>query len=263
MTATGYLHTLTPEPADPVEYRIRLDEAEIPLNPALGRTIRIAFQGEKACIHCGRKIKKTFASGFCYPCFTTLPETDLCYVKPSLCHFHQGTCRDATFGKSYCMQAHYVYLALSSEVKVGITRKPHAVRRWLDQGAVAALPIAEVPDRKTAGELELHLAQFISDKTDWRKMLKDEIADADLLSVRQELVARIPEEFRTYLLADGEVYTFRYPRLEQAGKIRSLNLDKQDEIQGTLVGIKGQYLILDHGVFNVRKHAGYKVVLEC
>ncbi|WP_153944945.1 DUF2797 domain-containing protein, partial [Acinetobacter baumannii] len=70
----------------------------------------------------------------------------------------------------HCMIPHYVYLALSSGVKVGLTRKNNEKKRWVDQGAVRAIPIAEVPTRKMAGELEVYLTQYVADKTDWRKM---------------------------------------------------------------------------------------------
>jgi hypothetical protein len=33
-------------------------------------------------------------------------------------------------------------------------------------------------------------------------------------------------------------------------------------IEGTLMGIKGQYLIFDTGVINIRKYAGYHLALS-
>lgn len=258
----GYLRPLQHQSSEPITYVATIDQTRIPLNPLLGKTVHISFMGEKSCCHCGRKIKKTYNSGYCYRCFKVLPENDLCIVKPHLCHFHHGTCRDNTFGEQSCMQAHYVYLALSSEVKVGITRKTNALRRWVDQGAIAALPIAEVPTRKAAGELEVHLSQYVTDRTNWRKMLKNEVVEQNLLDVRDSLQEKIPEKFHPYLINNSTVHRFTYPQITVPEKIISLNLDKQPEVSGSLLGIKAQYLILDTGVINIRRHSGYKVRLS-
>ncbi|WP_309866057.1 DUF2797 domain-containing protein [Desmospora profundinema] len=243
----------------PVRYRLSLGEESVELNTLLGDEIQIRFEGEKACRHCGRRIRKTYNQGYCYPCFRDLAENDLCIVKPHQCHFHEGTCRDESFGNAHCMQPHLVYLALSSGVKVGITRKTNAYNRWMNQGAVKAVPIAEVPTRKESGELELHLSQYLSDRTDWRRMLKNEIEERDLLQVREEILPHIPERFHPFLLEGEEVCRFRYPLLSTPEKIKTINLDKQEEVRGRLLGIKAQYLILDIGVFNVRKFTGYRV----
>lgn len=259
MKEIGFLRPLQHQYAHPITYYALLDQTQIPLNPLLGNKIHITYMGEKACCHCGRKIKKTYNNGYCYRCFKVLPENDLCIVKPNLCHFDQGTCRDDTFGEQYCMQKHYVYLALSSDVKVGITRKENAFRRWMDQGAVSALPIAELPNRKSAGELEIYLSQYVADRTNWRKMLKNVIVPKNLEEVRESLYEVIPEKFQTYLLTDEPVQQFTYPSLATPEKITALNLDKEPKVTGLLLGIKAQYLILDTGVLNMRRHAGYKV----
>lgn len=260
MKLIGFLQALEHEPAQPIHYWLRLDTERIPLNELLGHQIEISFMDEYHCIYCGRKTKKFYGkNNSCYPCYRDLPENDLCIVKPELCHYHQGTCRDASFGEHFCMQPHIVYLALSSDVKVGITRKANKMKRWIDQGATQAMAIMEVPSRKDAGEIEIFLAQYVKDKTNWRKMLKSETADCDLLATRAELVDKLPERYHHYLLPDPEIISFTYPALSSLEKITSLNLEKQATISGTLLGIKAQYLILDSGVFQVRKHAGYKV----
>lgn len=262
MQHMGCLKALQHQVQDPISYFLRVDHHVIPMNQVIGENIRIRFKGEIYCIHCGRRMKKGYRSGSCFKCFRDLPENDLCMVKPELCHYDQGTCRDHIFGETHCMQPHYVYLALSSDVKVGITRKGSAFKRWVDQGAVAALPIAEVPTRKDAGFLEVHLSQFLSDKTNWRRMLKNEIVDRDLWEVREELKEKIPVSFQPWLLKEPKLYRFTYPQTMVPSKITSLNLDKQSEVTGQLMGIKGQYLILDTGVLNVRKFSGYNVLLE-
>lgn len=160
------------------------------------------------------------------------------------------------------MVPHYVYLALSSDVKVGLTRKTNVPKRWIDQGAVKAIPIAELPTRKMAGELEVALSKHLPDKTNWRKMLKNDIADADLFAVRDSIIDHVPEPFRPFMLNETELVDVVYPILEELDKIKSVSLDKQEVVEGRLVGIKGQYLLLGEGVFHIGKHTGYKVNLE-
>jgi hypothetical protein len=260
---TGYLTPLTHKPSSPVTYYLSLGDESITLNEMLGETIQLTFLGEKSCCFCGRKIKKTYNNGYCYPCFTSLAQNDLCIVKPELCHYHSGTCRDQAFGEKHCHQAHYVYLALSSDVKVGITRKENAINRWINQGAIAAVPIMEVPYRKVAGEVEIHLAKYLKDKTNWRKMLKNEYTETDLLQVKQQMIPLIPEEYQSYLLPDQSIQQFTYPSLQVPSKIVPLNLDKKPSIKGELIGIKAQYLLFKNGeVVNIRKHTGYKVSLH-
>jgi hypothetical protein len=260
---TGFLEPLKHRPARPVQYELKVDDQVIPLNDYLGSEMEIRFLDELRCRYCGRKTKKFYGNNSsCFPCFKKLPINDLCIVKPELCHFHQGTCRDNAFGEHHCMCPHIVYLALSSDIKVGITRKSNRFNRWIDQGAVQALPILEVATRKDAGEAEVFLSQFITDKTNWRKMLKNEINDADLYETRKELIKKLPERFQPYILPETEIHEFTYPQLQVPDKITSLNFKKQPAIRGTLIGIKAQYLIFDTGVFQVRKHAGYKISIS-
>jgi len=254
----GKLMDLSPSLGDGiVHYGLELDGATIPLGPLLGSWIRLSFDGEKRCIHCNRKSTKLFNSGYCWPCFQNLARNDMCQIKPHLCHY--DTCREQAWGDAHCMIPTYVYLAKSSDVKVGITR--NIPGRWMDQGAVEAVPIALVPTRKMAGDLELHLSQFIADKTNWRKMLKGEVVETSILEVRERILDLIPEDFRGYLLAGEQVRTFAYPILEMPEKIASHDLEKAPA-EGRLLGIKGNYLILNTGVLNIPKFAGYVVTLE-
>lgn len=262
MKSTGHLGKFGHTYSNPIEYTLVLGEEKISLNDWIGDGIRITFLQEIACCACGRITKKSFNNGYCYPCFKSLPENDLCIVKPHECHYHLGTCRDSAFGDQHCMVPHYVYLALSSDVKVGLTRKTNVPKRWIDQGAVKAIPIAELPTRKMAGELEVALSEHLPDKTNWRKMLKNEIAEADLFEVRNTVAELVPEEFRPFMLQETELVDLVYPILEGLDKIKSISLDKQEVIEGRLVGIKGQYLLLEEGVFHIGKHTGYKVSME-
>lgn len=264
MAFSGVLRGLDHRYGHPIEYFMALGGYQIYLNELLGEHLTFVFDQVIECVACGRIVKKTYNNGYCYPCFRDLPENDLCIVKPSLCHFDQGTCRDSTWGKQHCMRPHYVYLALSSDIKVGLTGKDNELHRWIDQGAVQAFPIAELPTRKLAGDLELHLSQYLTDKTDWRKMLREELSKEDLVKVRAEILTKIPDRFAQYVLPEQEMVELTYPMQQPAVKLKSFDLLKQPTVTGKLIGIKGQYLIFDEGVFNVRKHYGFhlSVVVE-
>lgn len=260
MGYVGYLHKMETQKEDPVIYHLTLGDERVKLNQYLGQEVKLDFLQDIACIHCGRKISKTFNSGYCYPCFTRLPENDICIVKPFLCKAEQGTCRDPEFSRGHCLIPHYVYLALSSGIKVGVTRKIHHLERWMDQGAIRAIPIAEVPNRRIAGDLELHLSQYMPDKTNWRKMLKGELeGETDLLKMREKAFSYFPEDFAAYAVNKETWVEITYPVLEVPEKIKAYDLNKQSSIQDKLIGIKGQYLIFSQGVLNVRKFSGYKV----
>ncbi len=272
MTHTGHLRKLRTAHDDPVYYHLPLDETDIPLNPLIGSEIALVHEGEIHCIACGRKTNKSFNQGYCYPCFRDLPECDSCIVKPEKCHYAAGTCRDPAWGEQHCLQDHIVYLANSSGLKVGITRASQVPTRWIDQGATQALPVFRVADRLLSGKIEVILKQHVADRTDWRKMLKGVAEPLDLPAQRDELLARCTAELdaleadegegRIARLPDAEPLTLHYPVTQYPAKVASLNLDKTPEITGTLLGIKGQYLILDSGVLNVRKFAGYRVTLS-
>jgi hypothetical protein len=254
----GFIRDLAPSLGeDTVEYHLVLGEQRIGLNRLIGAHVRLAFEGERRCIHCDRKSNKLFNNGYCWPCFQTLARNDLCQVKPHLCHYE--TCREQEWGDAHCMIPTYVYLAKSSDVKVGITR--NVPGRWMDQGAVEAVPIALVPTRKMAGDLELILSEHIADKTNWRKMLKGDVVDTPILAVRERILGLVPEDFRAYILADEAVRNFTYPVAEVPEKIASHNLEKAPA-EGRLLGIKGNYLILSTGVCNVGKFAGFLVSFE-
>jgi hypothetical protein len=193
MIMDGYLRGMTHQVTNPISYQIELGTESLNLTECIQKNISISFTGDKACIACGRKVKKLYQNGYCFPCVTTLAECDLCIVKPELCHFHLGTCRDETYGLTHCMVPHYVYLAFSSGFKVGITRKGREMTRWVDQGATEAVLLAEVPIRKTAGEMEVEIAKNMADKTNWRKMLTNNgtLPETSILSIREQVVERL------------------------------------------------------------------------
>lgn len=256
---------------DPVAYQLPVGEHLLDVNACLGRAMEIHHAGKIHCIACGRQTKKSFNQGYCYPCMQSLAECDMCIVRPELCHFAAGTCRDAPWALQHCMQDHVVYVANSSGLKVGITRHSQLPTRWMDQGATQALPIFQVNNRHLSGLVEMALKKYMSDRTDWRAMLKGEsapLALAELAKLAIQAAATDIEKIRAQYGEDSvkpvaaDMLSIHYPVMQYPTKVTSFNLDKLPEIQGRLLGIKGQYLIFDTGVINMRKYAGYQLTLR-
>lgn len=241
----------------PVEYQLPIGDEKININDLLGKKVSFSFNGDIHCVNCGRKTKKSFNQGHCFPCMRDLAACDMCIVKPELCHYDAGTCREPEWGEQHCLQDHYVYLANSSGVKVGITRATQIPTRWMDQGAIQAIKIGKVKNRLQSGIAEMALKEFVADKTNWRTMLKGEIEPIDLEEKRDELLDYWPDEVLGEPLYEEDLVEIEYPVLEYPKKITSLNLEKAPTVEGTLMGIKGQYLIFDIGVINLRKYQGY------
>ena len=269
VSVTGHLTKMQVELDQQVQYFLPLDDHREPLNALLGKQIRLEYLGDIHCIHCGRRSKKSFSQGYCYPCFTKLPQCDTCIMSPEKCHYEQGTCRDPSWGEEYCFTDHYVYLANSSGVKVGITRGSQIPIRWIDQGATQAMPIFRVKSRYQAGLIEDCLREHVADRTHWQKMLKGNSDPVDLEEIRDSIIAQSESglsaiEQKFGLLAIQRLYhqqivDINFPVLEFPEKVKSLNFDKQPIVEGVLQGIKGQYLILDTGVINIRKFTAYNV----
>lgn len=256
----------------PVQYAFRLDEQRLPVNPLLGQHLQIEFLGAIHCQHCGRKTKKSFSQGYCYPCFTKLAQCDSCIMSPERCHYAAGTCREPAWGEQFCMTDHIVYLANSSGIKVGITRASQIPTRWIDQGASQALPILRVATRQQSGLVEDLLRAEVSDRTNWRAMLKGEAEPLDLPAVRDRLLANFAEGLgqlqqqfglqALQILHDAQPVDISYPVSDYPNKIVSHDLEKTPIVEGKLLGIKGQYLMLDSGVINLRKYTAYQVAIS-
>ncbi|QPJ65529.1 MAG: DUF2797 domain-containing protein [Candidatus Nitrohelix vancouverensis] len=262
MKVSGQLRKMTYEPASPVEYFLSLDEQPTPLKDCLGKPFTMRYLGKITCINCGRATKKSYDQGYCFPCARDLPENAMCSVRPELCQHEFGNDADKEFFKAYCKVDHFVYLSLTSGVKVGVTRHFNIPDRWIDQGAVKAVVIARTPQRLYAGQIEVALAKSMSDKTNWRKMLKGETEEADLETLRESVLSRVPEELKQYTLPNETVQGLSYPVLSVPEKINSHNLDKIPEFSSILTGIKGQYLIFEDKVINLRKYTGYHVEIS-
>ncbi len=263
MLYEGVLNKMQTEFNNPIEYFLVLESNFIHINQILNRQIRINLL-DYQCLNCNQH-KKIHRQGFCYDCFYSSAKVGQWIIRPELSTAHLGIeDRDLAYEQQCQLQPHSVYLALSSDVKVGVTRKSQIPTRWIDQGASQAIEIVEVPNRYLAGITEVALKQDFSDKTNWRKMLTNQIAQMDIVQIRQTLKQRVPLEVQPYFeTTKAELTQLSYPVLQYPTKIKSLNLEKTPEFQGVLKGVKGQYLIFEDGtVFNVRSNEGALVSIE-
>lgn len=268
----GALDKMSARLESPVQYAFRLGDSQVPVNPLIGKTVRLEYLGEIFCSHCGRKTKKSFAQGYCYPCFTKLAQCDSCIMSPEKCHFEDGSCREPEWGERFCMTDHVVYLANSSGAKVGITRATQVPTRWIDQGARQALPIMRVATRQQSGFVEDLLRSQVTDRTNWRALLKGEAEPLDLVAIREQIfdacaegIVALQQRFGLQAIQpviDMAPIEISYPVEAYLAKITSFDLDKTPVVEGTLQGIKGQYLIFDTGVINVRKFTAYQLAIS-
>lgn len=260
MIYEGVLTKMQTEFSNPIQYYLVFENSFLSLNQLLGKPMEISFLGYQ-CLNCGKK-KKIFRQGFCYDCFMSSAAAGDWIMKPELSTAHLNIeDRDLDYEKRVQLQPHIVYLALSSEVKVGVTRGTQVPTRWIDQGAVQAIPIVEVPNRYLAGITEVALKNHYADKTNWQKMLKNDVPQVDLLQEKASLKYLIPKEVQEFYHVDKtDLFEIHYPVLQYPSKVTSLSLDKTPNFQGKLNGIKGQYLLFEDGtVFNVRTFEGYVV----
>ncbi len=256
------------------KYTLPIGEHLVDMNPLIGRQVRVSFAQEIYCVHCKTKTKKSFNQGYCYRCLITLAQCDSCMIKPENCHYHLGTCREPDWGEAHCLTDHFVYLANTGNTKVGITRHvtDGVSSRWIDQGASQAIPILRVKNRLLSGLVETAIKAHIGDKTNWRTMLKGEPQKEDLVALRDKLLDLVQPELDTLTQQHGlqaiqslhsEAVSINYPVDNYPVKIKSINLDKDMEFTGTLMGIKGQYWLLDGDrVINMRKYAGYDLLFD-
>lgn len=267
----GNLRKMQTKLASPVEYQLTIANEVISVNSLLEKPVQIMFTGNIHCIQCGRGTKKSFQQGYCYPCFLRLQECN-CQVRPENCKVFSGTCDPNDWAHVQCSAKHYVYLANSSGIKVGITRQENIPSRWLDQGATQGLIIMHTVNRKLVGQVEVILKQYIQDRTNWQAMLKQSPPAVDLVKAKQDLLSQAEAELVGLIkqydenaigyAESSQVTQCVYPVLQYPQKVKALNFDKNPTVNGVLQGIKGQYLIFDTGVLNVRKFAGYEVIIN-
>lgn len=257
MQFEGTLRKMTTEIGDPIQYYMIFDDNFINVNQLLGKEIAIDLLGSQ-CLNCS-KSKKVFRQGFCYDCFYQSPAVGDWIMRPELSKAHLGIAdRDLEYETAVQVTPHIIYLASSCEIKVGVTRGTQVPTRWIDQGAEAAIPIMEVPNRYLAGITEVALKSHFVDKTNWRKMLLNDVVAVDLEEARENLKHLLPNESREFFdLHPQTTLNLSYPVLQYPTKIKSLSLEKIPNFKGILTGIKGQYLMFEDGtVFNVRSAEG-------
>lgn len=259
----GNLTKMRVENAHPVNYFLRLSNDEIFLNDYIGKEISLSFNGQINCVACGRLTNKSFAQGFCFPCMQRSPMNSECIIRPELCEAHLGKGRDVEWERRNHLVPHTVYLAVSSGLKVGVTRNEQIPTRWIDQGATSAIRFADLPNRHLAGKMEVFLKDHLSDKTAWQRMLKNEVVDMDLVEEKNRVTELLDEELAKYVSDDNIQMDFDYPVLTYPEKVKSVTFDKEADVKGELDGIKGQYLIFsDNRVLNIRRHSGYFIIFH-
>ncbi len=259
MQHEGNINKMRTELANPVKYFLPIGENEIEMNELIGKEIKMNFAGQINCIKCGKRTKTSFHQGFCFNCLQTAPEASESVIRPELSKSQFGIARDMEWARKHDLADHIVYLAVSSEIKVGVTRISQIPTRWIDQGASFAIKLATTPNRHIAGVMEVFLKTHFTDKTNWRAMLKNEVAvNINLQEEKQKVIQLLPAELRKYINPDNETTEIQYPVQQFPQKIKSVGFDKMPIIEGVLQGIKGQYLLFENDiVLNIRKHNGY------
>lgn len=249
---------------DEVNYHLHLGGDDISMNGLVGQSLEVRFLGVVNCIQCGMVTKKSYAQGFCFSCMQTAPEADECVLRPLLCKAHLGIARDLEWAKNHCLRPHYVYLANTGEVKVGVTRETQIPTRWVDQGATSAIKVCKTPNRHIAGLIESFLSTTFSDKTLWKKMVTNAVnQNIDLDHLRNKALEMLPDELYGYNCSDAVIQNLKYPVHSYPTHPLTINFDTENNIQGVLLGIKGQYLLFDNNrIMNVRRHTGYLAELR-
>ncbi len=264
MDLFGILTKMGVAAGTPITYTLRLGDDAVRMNDLLDRDIAIEFTGELRCRVCGQGVRKLYGEGYCWPHFQSDPGNAPCIVRPELCEAHLGLGRDPAWEAAHHATPHVVYLAHSGGLKVGVTRRENVPARWIDQGAGAAIGIAQTPYRRLAGDIEVALKAVLSDRTAWNRMLTNADAGAtDLLAEKARAIAAIPAPLAGYVTALDGVTVLEYPVLAYPAKVRGASLARQARVTGRLAGIRGQYLMFADGlVLNVRRHTGYEIRLS-
>ena len=259
----GVLKKMITEYDEKVNYFLDMGSDFILFKNLFQRNITIEFKGY-SCLNC-KSDQEIFRQGFCKKCFFNTPLAGEWIMKPELSKAHLGIeDRNLEYEKKIQLQPHIVYFAISSHIKVGVTRKSQLITRWIDQGADRALAIFEFPNRYLAGTCEVILKKSFSDKTNWRKMLSS-VSDQSLnFSEAEEFVDNNTKEgFKAYSLQPRIYKEINFPVIKYPDKIKSLNLKRSMYYSGKLKGIKGQYLIFeDSTVFNIRSNEGLRVEID-
>ena len=247
-----------------IQYFLRTPGNSIAMNELIGKEISLLWSGVIYCSKCAKVTKKSFGEGFCFICFSNAAEASPCILHPELCEAHLGKGRDLEYEERNHNQPHFVYLAATDKVKVGVTRATQIPTRWIDQGASSSIILAETPNRYLAGCIEVALKDFFTDKTNWQNMLRNfQDESIDLEEEKWQVHDELPSDLTQYWIENDEITNLNYPVLEYPEKVSSMSFDKTENIQGILTGIRGQYLIFDNkNVINIRRHTGYEIEIN-
>jgi hypothetical protein len=255
MNYVGPINKMHTALAEKVIYHLPIGDDLVNMNELIGTEISLKYTNQIICVNCGRTTVKSFNQGFCYPCFKNSPSAADWIIHPELSKAHLGI-------EDVQLKPHMVYLSLTSGIKVGITRESQIPTRWIDQGAVKAIILAQTPNRYLAGMIEVSLKQHLADKTNWRQMLMNLNADVDLIAEKNNIKKLLAEEYLPYVLSEDNITEINYPVLNYPIKLTSIGFEKVPEYTGKLTGIKGQYLYFENGiVLNIRTYSGYVIEL--
>ena len=258
----GTIKKLQSQLNDEVHYSLPIDSTLVELNPLINKKVKFTFLGDIHCIKCNQKIKKTFAQGYCFPCFRDAPETSECILRPELCRAHEGESRDMEWSNKHCLTNQHVYMSFTGNLKIGVTRSTQIPTRWIDQGAIKAIILCTTPNRYLAGLIEVHLKQFYYDRTHWIKMLSGKFEEPDFEQCYLEAKKYLNDGFSKYV-TENKWVDINYPIHSIPNKIKSFSFDKESSYEDILVGIKGQYLLFKNNrVINIRKHTGYSLKIQ-
>lgn len=260
----GTLSKMVVKQANPIEYKLFINNQYVSMNDFIGQEITIQWTGTILCMKCGAKTKTSFNQGFCFKCYQEASECSPCIIHPELCEAHLGKGRDIEWEQKNHNIEHVVYLASTDIVKVGITRQEQSFTRWIDQGANSSLVFAVTPNRYQAGLIEVAMKDFFSDKTNWRSMLTNKTDNSiDLVEEKWRIAEQLPQDISQFITEDDTINEFIFPVIEYPKKINSINLEKEIQFTKKLIGIRGQYLLFsDDTVINIRKYGGYQVILS-
>ena len=249
-----------------VQYTLTLDDSVIDMNSLIGKEVSISFLNKINCVICGVKIRSTYAGrAMCKHCYETAPQAEECLFYPEKCKAHLGEARDMEWSNKQCLIPHIVYLSISSGLKVGVTRHHQVPVRWIDQGAVKAIKLAETPNRHIAGVIEVFLKRYVADKTNWKKMLKSQSSDfnINLVTEKERVAELLPEALKRYTTEDNNILEINYPLSLTPENPKIFNFEKEVEIRSIVAGIKGQYLLFENGnVINLNKYSGFLIEME-
>lgn len=246
------------------QYSLPIGNDFIDMNALIGKEITLTHTGRIFCIATNKQIRKSYSQGYSYQAFINLAQCDQCIMSPEMCHYDKGTCREPEWALNHCFKPHIVYLSLTSDLKVGITRKTQIPTRFIDQGAHQALPVLEVSSRFHSGLIESELKNTYKDRTNWRNMLKGNCEKIDLLKEKDVFIKKAAPLIKKLnaTILDFDIIHINFPSEHQLDKFSSFSFEKDKEITGKLLGIKGQYLIFDKKVLNIRKHQGYELEVK-